>query len=180
MKVAICALLIHFVMVCFLSNYTQAQADSFVWQQYAEPELAEWSEKKLKDAFAYAEDLNSAAIMVVFKGKVVIAWGDLKTNFKCHSMRKAFLSALYGIYVDRGIIDISKTLDELGIDDITPLTETEKQATVEHLLQSRSGIYLPAIGDGSSMIANKLIFGAKPLFFERRNITFSGRTISPC
>ncbi|MFC2153008.1 serine hydrolase [Bacteroidota bacterium] len=93
--------------------------------------------------------------MVVYKGKVLIAWGDIEANFKCHSMRKAFLSALYGIYVDKGIIDIQKTLDELGIDDLTPLTDIEKKATVEQLLQSRSGIYLPAMGDGASMIANK-------------------------
>lgn len=155
MKKVIRALLLHFLIVFSLYVNTKAQTCGFVWQQYAEPELAGWSTEKLKEALDYAEDLNSVAVMVVYKGKVVIAWGDLKTNFKCHSIRKAFLSALYGIYVDRGIIDIDKTLYELGIDDVNPLTDIEKQATVKQLLQSRSGIYLPTMGDGASMIANK-------------------------
>jgi hypothetical protein len=36
-------------------------------------------------------------------------------------MRKSLISALYGIYVADGKIDIAKTLDELGIDD-TPIS----------------------------------------------------------
>lgn len=149
------ALFFHFVMVSLTYVNLASQTDGFVWQQYKEPELAGWSSEKLKDALCYAEDLNSAAVMVVHKGKVVIAWGDLENNFKCHSIRKAFLNALYGIYVEKGVIDLDETLAQLNVDDVTPLTDAEKQATVEHLLQSRSGIYLRAMGDGSSMIANK-------------------------
>ncbi len=100
MKMIINALLIHFVMVFSLHENTKSQTDGFIWQQYKKPELAGWSTEKLKDALAYTEDLNSAAVMVIYKGKVVIAWGDAQKNFKCHSIRKAFLSALYGIYVD--------------------------------------------------------------------------------
>jgi len=132
----------------------------FSWLQYSDPEMAGFSDKKLQKALEYAEELNSAAVMLVYKGKVVIAWGNVNYPDNCHSMRKAFLSALYGIYSDNGVIDLQKTLADLNIDDITPLTRIEKQATVEHLLQSRSGIYLRAMGDGSSMIANKPVRGS--------------------
>ena len=57
-------------------------------------------------------------------------------------MRKSFLSALYGIAVEKGLMDINSTMEELGIDDQDPpLSSQEKQARVVHLLQSRSGIY---------------------------------------
>jgi hypothetical protein len=83
---------IHLLTVRFLVKYTHAQTTDFVWQQYTEPEFARWSSGTLENALDYALDLNSSAVMVVHKGKVVIAWGDLETNFKCHSIRKAFLS----------------------------------------------------------------------------------------
>ncbi len=40
-------------------------------------------------------------------------------------MRKSLMSALFGIYVAEGKIDLSSTLKELGIDDLTPPTEME-------------------------------------------------------
>lgn len=50
----------------------------------------------------------------------------------------------YGIYVAKGVIDTSATLEELGIDDMPPaLTKEEKQATVFDLMRSRSGVYHP-------------------------------------
>jgi hypothetical protein len=98
--------------------------------------------------------------MVIYDGKVLISWGDIEQTYKAHSIRKAFLSALYGINVDRRIIDINMTLGDLDIDDITPLSGVEKTATIKHLLQSNSGIYLPAQGDGHSMKVNKPERGA--------------------
>lgn len=41
-------------------------------------------------------------------------------------------------------IDLNKTLADLGIDDTSALTATEKTATVRQLLQARSGVYHPA------------------------------------
>ena len=50
-------------------------------------------------------------------------------------------------------IDLSKTMEELDIDDYEPsLAPTEKQATVFDLIRSRSGIYHPALGEGYFMI----------------------------
>ncbi len=52
-------------------------------------------------------------------------------------MRKSLLSSLYGIHVHEGHIDLDATLEELGIGNKEPLTPTEKQATIRHLLQAR-------------------------------------------
>jgi len=66
-------------------------------------------------------------------------------------MRKSLMSALYGIYVADGTIDLTQTLEQLGVDDSSPLTEAEKQATVNDLLKARSGVYIPAAGEAQSM-----------------------------
>jgi CubicO group peptidase (beta-lactamase class C family) len=95
--------------------------------------------------------MGVAALMVVTDGRVVFEWGNTANNFQAHSMRKSLMSALYGIYVDDGVLDTSRTLEELGIDDIVPLTSTEKRATVADLLKARSGVYIPAAGEASSM-----------------------------
>jgi CubicO group peptidase (beta-lactamase class C family) len=121
------------------------------WETAPTPESLGWSTEGLAAAQSYSERIGSAAVMIVDDGIVVDAWGDITQNYKCHSVRKSLLSALYGIYVADGRIDISKTLGELGIDDHTLLTEAEKQATVADLLKARSGVYIPAAGETASM-----------------------------
>lgn len=123
------------------------------WEKATTPEQLGWSSEKLAAARAYSEKIGSAAVMIVDDGIVVDAWGDITRDYLCHSMRKSLISALYGIYVANGKIDTSRTLKELGIDDYTPLTEVEKQATVADLLKARSGVYIPAAGESTGMKA---------------------------
>src|SRR5271155_698937 len=55
---------------------------------------------------------------------------------------RVFMSALIGIAVARGQINLHDNLAILGIDDTQPsLTADEKQATVGDLLEARSGFY---------------------------------------
>ena len=122
------------------------------WQKATTPEELGWSSEKLAAAQAHSERIGSAAVMIVDDGIVVDAWGDTTRKFACHSMRKSLLSALIGIHVDEGHMDLSKTLEELGIDDTEPaLTAIEKQATVADLIKARSGIYHVALGEAASM-----------------------------
>jgi len=132
---------------------TPAVYPGATWQSAEKPEDLGWSSEKLAAVQEYAEKIGTAAVMIVDDGVVVDAWGDITRNYQCHSMRKSLISALYGIYVADGKIDTSRTLKELGIDDYTPLTETEKQATVADLLKARSGVYIPAAGEAPSMKA---------------------------
>jgi CubicO group peptidase (beta-lactamase class C family) len=123
------------------------------WQKAVEPEKLGWSSAKLAEARSYSKKIGSAAVMIVDNGVVVDAWGDITRKFYCHSIRKSLLSALIGIHIEEGNIDLSKTMEELDIDDYEPsLTAIEKQATVFDLIRSRSGIYHPALGEGYFMI----------------------------
>jgi CubicO group peptidase (beta-lactamase class C family) len=94
--------------------------------------------------------------MLVTDGAVLDRWGEIERKFSTHSIRKSFLSALYGVFWREGKIDVTKTLAELGIDDNEPsLTEIEKRATVHDLLKARSGVYHPALAETTNMAAAK-------------------------
>jgi CubicO group peptidase (beta-lactamase class C family) len=115
------------------------------WMRYADVEQAGFDAAKLAAAREAWEGLPSAAFMVIADGAVVAAWGEVERRFMCHSVRKSFLSALYGIYWDRGQIELNKTLADLGIDDEPdPLLESEKRARILDLLKARSGVFHPA------------------------------------
>jgi len=53
--------------------------------------------------------------MIVTRGQVVAAWGDTARTFSTHSVRKSFMSALYGMAVAEGKIDTARTLGALQI-----------------------------------------------------------------
>jgi len=115
------------------------------WMQFADPAQAGFDPAEITKAKEMWEELPSSAFMVIADGAVVAAWGETDRRFMCHSVRKSFLSALFGIYWDKGEIELNKTMADLGIDEeIEPLLETEKQARILDLLKARSGVFHPA------------------------------------
>lgn len=118
------------------------------WQRYAKSKEAGFSSRKLKKAKKYWKSIPSAAVMVVCDGAVVVAWGDVERRFMLHSARKSLMSALYGLHVDAGRIDVEKTLEQFGIGDEHPsLSPEERQAKLIHLLAARSGVYHAAAAE---------------------------------
>lgn len=138
-----------------LSADQKATAPTFPgasWKYVAAPANHGWSPSKLSRAAAFAEQIGSAAVMAVDNGMVLAAWGPVDHRFPLHSIRKPLLSALVGIHVGEGRIDIARSLEDLGIEDCEPvLTAAEKQATLADLLKSRSGVYHPALGEVAAM-----------------------------
>jgi CubicO group peptidase (beta-lactamase class C family) len=115
------------------------------WMRYTDVEQAGFDAAKLAAAKETWEGLPSSAFMVIADGAVVAAWGEVERRFMCHSVRKSFLSALYGIYWDRGEIELNKTLADLGIEDEPDsLLVVEKRARILDLLKARSGVFHPA------------------------------------
>jgi CubicO group peptidase (beta-lactamase class C family) len=133
------------------------------WDRAASPESMGWSADKLRAAREYAATLHTAAVMVIADGVVLDEWGETTRRFGIHSIRKSLLSALYGIEVKEGRIQLGKTLGELGIDDNEPsLTALEKRATVGDLLKARSGVYHPALYETPGMAAARPARGSYP------------------
>ena len=110
----------------------------------AEREIPADCETRLDRAFA-ASRFDSVVLMD--GEEVVYRAGDHGLPSNVASVRKSIVSVLFGMAADRGLVDLDASLQDIGIDDATnPLTPEEQQATIRQLLQARSGVYLPALG----------------------------------
>lgn len=136
--------LIAFIITFSVSMIGTGTAKAQEWKQYRDAESAGWSAEKLEAARKFATESGSAAVFVVERGNVVAAWGAVDHPFKAASMRKSVYDAVIGASQKDKRFDPSKTVGELGIDDLQPLTNEEKKATVEQLMTATSGIYHPA------------------------------------
>jgi len=176
--------LIIFIIIVFLSiilfNSCSNESTSPVIDEnqleYVTPEYVGYSSVLLNDAKQFSEQSGYAAVMALYDGKVFFSWGNITKNYLCHSIRKPFLSALYGIYISQGKINPDATLKDLGIDDIPPsLTNDEKQATVRDLLKSRSGVYHKAAAETQGMKDQRPERGSHPhgIFFYYNNWDFN-------
>ena len=111
------------------------------WQRVADPTRIGWSKAGLDSVESMISRMNSSAMVVVEHGRIVYSHGDLTAQSYLASVRKSILSMLYGIEIARGHLDTSKTLAQLGIDDVGGLLPNERQATIQDLLGARSGVF---------------------------------------
>lgn len=124
---------------------------SSTWVKIDEPDKAGFSTEKLKALREHLSTLNTTSMMVIYKGKVLFDYGDTRRVSYVASVRKSVLSMIYGIYVNKGKIDLNKTLKDLDIDDVGGLSPLEKSAKVKHLISARSGVYHAASNSGDSL-----------------------------
>lgn len=125
-------------------NYHAVANPGQEWERLKSPAAAGWSEAGLRAVDSCADGQETDALMIVQGNKIVHTYGDITHKYLCHSIRKSILAALMGQDVADGTIDLSQTLEQLGIDDNEGLSDVERQATVYDLLTARSGIYHPA------------------------------------
>jgi CubicO group peptidase (beta-lactamase class C family) len=121
------------------------------WERIERPECAGWSSAGLDAVRQKLSTMHTTGLVAIVGGRVLMDYGDVQLISYLASVRKSVLSMLYGIYVERGVIDLDKTLAQLGIDDLGGLTEQEKQATTRHLLMARSGVYHAASNSGDDL-----------------------------
>ena len=131
------------------------------WEQANIKQLG-WSASKLEAARRFYDTLPPASVFIVDHGRAVAQWGDPAMRIKLSSARKSLLSALYGIYVSEGRLNLDKTLAELGIDDNPALNREEKQATVRMVIEARSGVYHSFVAGTPAMRAATPKRGSHP------------------
>lgn len=157
---SVCAFIALTVMPPIIPSYIYAQKPEqsglikpdLASLKHSFPVSESWSEDQLLRALLYAQEVGSSAVVVLHDGKLVLEWGKTNLPMWSHSVRKSLLNALYGIAVEKGLIELSTTIADLGLDDRPPkLSEQEKKATILELLQSRSGIYHEAAGESDYM-----------------------------
>jgi CubicO group peptidase (beta-lactamase class C family) len=116
------------------------------WEAAREHPPSGWSAERLRLVEERLEAIKPTGVLVVHDGRVVLSWGDVARTVPVRSVTFSLLSALYGIGVAEGVIDLNRTLADLGIHDNEPrLTVEEREATIRDLLMSRSGIYHDAV-----------------------------------
>lgn len=95
-------------------------------------------------------------VVALWQEQVIFEVGDTRQLINCHSARKSIMSLLFGIAQEKGLLQLTETLGDLGIDESrTPLTAQEKTATIRDLLMARSGVYLPAEAETDFAKANR-------------------------
>ncbi len=112
------------------------------------------------DAFV-GNNKDVTGLCLVIDGYMVHTYGTINECSYIASARKSLCSMLYGIYVDRGVINLDTTLgtliaqniieediDEMGFKG---LLDIEKQATIRHCISARSGVYHQASNTGSTL-----------------------------
>jgi hypothetical protein len=145
-----------------------------VWKTVT-PEEAGWSGALLRIAWAYAEQLQVADVLIVQDGVIVGQFGVIAQPRPVSGIRTSLLNSLYGIAINNKQIDTNRTLASLKIDDSPdPLTDTEKQAKISDLLQCRPGVYHPAAVEPPTMKQTRPARGSHPpgSFFFSSNWDF--------
>jgi len=135
---------------------TTAVLSAAVAPQQATPAQArpgKWSEEKLAAFTRKATELGVLGLVCLADGKTIVSHGDVSKPLRIASVRKSILNALYGIAMTKQTINLDATMKEVGIDDYTPLTETEQRATVRDLFKARSGIYISTAAETPAMKA---------------------------
>ena len=121
------------------------------WTRWVEPEQAGFSSQGLEAVEERLQELPSDAMMVISGGRVAYEYGDLREVSYLASVRKSILAILYGPHVEEGSVDLDRTLEEVGIDDVQGLTDAERQARTRDVIASRSGVYHPASNPGDNL-----------------------------
>lgn len=117
------------------------------------PEEKGFSPEKLDTLVTFLKKSGASSMLLLVDGDVIFDWGNTREKHLIHSVRKCLLNSLIGIAVAEGKIDTSKTLRELGIQDVEPrLSENELNARVADLLQSKSGVYHNAAAVSHGML----------------------------
>lgn len=151
-KFIIITLLLYILILIGTTQPAPGQNPGKIWLQFKTPEQAGWSSEKLSNLYQIS---GAAAMLIVYNGKIAASFGDIQRRYKCHSLRKSLISALYGIHAAAGHINLDKTLGDFNIDDVSPLTDPERGARVIDLLKARSGVYHPAGAETEQMKAQR-------------------------
>ncbi|MCW1953497.1 MAG: beta-lactamase family protein [Flavobacteriia bacterium] len=139
-------------LITFIS-FNDSLAQTAFEFEYEKPETLNFSSQKLDSLNVFLDKAGSSSLIILKNGKIIHEYGETDQKLTVHSIRKALINSLYGIYISNGIIDTTATLKQLNIDDIAPsLSENEKTATIADLLKSRSGIYHTSAATNQEMI----------------------------
>jgi CubicO group peptidase (beta-lactamase class C family) len=125
---------------------------------HATPASEGFSPARLEALRAFLKTHQTDGMMIVSRGHVVFEYGDLSLVSKVASVRKSVLDLLFAVEAHHGLkLDdaMNQNVVQLGLQDKTPFNELEQHATLEQIMMSRSGIYIPSGNEGQEKILPK-------------------------
>ena len=121
------------------------------WESIDKPETVGFSSKRLAAVREWVASLDTTAMMVIVGGRVLVSHGDVTHLSYLASCRKSVLGLLYGSAAADKKTALDRTLRDLKFTDVGGLLPRELDATIQHLLTARSGIYHPASNGGDNL-----------------------------
>jgi hypothetical protein len=103
----------------------------------ADPAASGWSMRRLREARDYFGNTGATGLLVVHNGRVIASWGDTEQQQKIASVRKSFLSALYGLAVEKGQIDLDRTMGGTSASTTSPRGSPQRRRTRPSAISSR-------------------------------------------
>lgn len=167
---------------CLQASAAVPPGDAF---ERTTPAEAGYSEARLEALRDFLSRSGSDSLLLLHDGKVFFEWGDIRRKLFVHSIRKSLLNSLVGAHLGEGCLVLDRTLGELGIDDIAPgLTPMEKTATLEQVLQSRSGVYHPSAAESEGMSGRRPARGSHPpgthFYYNNWDFNVAGAVFEQC
>ncbi|WP_086030530.1 DUF2306 domain-containing protein [Tenacibaculum holothuriorum] len=86
------------------------------------------------------EESQTTSMLVLENGKIVFEYGDISEISNLNDAKISILSMLFGKYIEDGSINLNETIEDNNVNDFLGLLPIEKQATIDHLLSSSSGV----------------------------------------
>ena len=126
------------------SNLNGQASQNKEMQAWSTPYEGGFDADALEQTRQFADKAGSGGVVAISQGRVIASWGDVSRAYNVRSVRKSLMSGLVGAMVDKELLDLNDTLSDFGVDDLQPLTQTEKQARLKDLIAARSGVFLPS------------------------------------
>ncbi|MEM7372374.1 MAG: serine hydrolase [Bacteroidota bacterium] len=126
------------------------QLEGLPFEQHTTLEGTGYTQEQVDSLSQYVRNnLTTTGMLVLQDGKVLWEYGDIQDLSYLASCRKSILSILYGKYVENGTIDLQQSIGEIGIEEDKGLLDIEKSATVDHIINSRSGVFYQPVNPGN-------------------------------
>lgn len=129
-------------------NINMSTHQGIAFEKHTSLEKTDFKKSDLDNFSKYLEqNSKTTGMLVLYDGKIVYEYGNIEEVSYIASCRKSVLSILYGKYVENETIDLKQTIGDIGIDEKDGLLAKEKNATVNDIITSRSGVFhIPANG----------------------------------
>lgn len=135
-------IIILFFVVLQSCGTHKSQLEGMAFERYSSLEGTGFTPERFEALTSHLEnDLETTGMLILKDGKVIYEYGDIEDVGYIASCRKSVLSILYGKYVENGTIDLNQTIGEIGIDEDDGLLDIEKTATIDHIINARSGVF---------------------------------------